>query len=44
MREIFTYGSAGRAPGDRCLYPELGNSVKTKNMLDYTEIYLHISC
>ena len=23
MREIFTYGSVGRAPGDRCLYPEV---------------------
>jgi hypothetical protein len=22
MREIFKYGSVGRAPGDRCLYPE----------------------
>jgi len=22
MREIFTYGSVGRAPGDRCLYAE----------------------
>jgi len=22
MREIFTYGSVGRAPGDRCLYPD----------------------
>jgi len=22
MRENFTYGSVGRAPGDRCLYPE----------------------
>ncbi len=28
MREIFTYGSVGRAPGNRCLYPEVGNSVK----------------
>ena len=23
MREIFTSGSVGRAPGNRCLYPEL---------------------
>ena len=23
MREIFTYGSVGRAPGNRCLYPEI---------------------
>ena len=22
MRESFTYGSVGRAPGNRCLYPE----------------------
>jgi len=22
MRENFTYGSVGRAPGNRCLYPE----------------------
>ena len=22
MREIFKYGSVGRAPGNRCLYPE----------------------
>ncbi len=26
MREIFTYGSVGRAPGNRCFYPELGQS------------------
>jgi len=24
MREIFTYGSVGGAPGNRCFYPELG--------------------
>jgi len=24
MREIFTSGSVGRAPGNRCLYPEQG--------------------
>lgn len=24
MREIFTYGSVGRASGNRCLYPEEG--------------------
>ena len=24
MRESFTYGSVGRAPGNRCLYPEPG--------------------
>jgi hypothetical protein len=23
MREIFTYGSVGGAPGNRCFYPEL---------------------
>jgi hypothetical protein len=23
MREIFTSGSVGRAPGNRCLYPEV---------------------
>ena len=23
MRESFTYGSVGRAPGNRCLYPEI---------------------
>jgi hypothetical protein len=23
MREIFTSGSVGRAPGNRCLYPEI---------------------
>ena len=30
MREIFMYGSVGRAPGDRCLYPEItmGNIVR----------------
>ncbi len=26
MREIFTSGSVGRAPGDRCFYPELGQA------------------
>ena len=25
MREIFTSGSVGRAPGNRCLYPEADN-------------------
>jgi hypothetical protein len=25
MREIFTSGSVGNAPGNRCLYPELGS-------------------
>ena len=25
MRESFTYGSVGRAPGNRCLYPEPDN-------------------
>jgi hypothetical protein len=24
MREIFTYGSVGGAPGNRCFYPEEG--------------------
>ena len=24
MREIFTYGTVGRAPGNRCLFPEAG--------------------
>jgi hypothetical protein len=24
MREIFTYGSVGGAPGNRCFYPEIG--------------------
>jgi len=24
MRESFTYGSVGGAPGNRCFYPELG--------------------
>ena len=24
MREIFTYGSVGRAPGNWCFYPEIG--------------------
>ena len=23
MREIFTYGSVGGAPGNRCFYPEV---------------------
>jgi len=23
MREIFTYGSVGGAPGNRCFYPEI---------------------
>ena len=27
MREIFTYGSVGRAPGNRCLYPEDGQAI-----------------
>jgi hypothetical protein len=26
MREIFTYGTVGRAPGNRCLYPEDGRA------------------
>jgi hypothetical protein len=28
MREIFTSGSVGRAPGNRCLYPELRDFLK----------------
>jgi len=24
MREIFTYGSVGGAPGNRCFYPDIG--------------------
>jgi hypothetical protein len=27
MREIFTYGSVGGAPGNRCFYPEQGCAV-----------------
>ncbi len=41
MRESFTYGSVGRAPGNRCLYPELDGvllrstpQVKAKELLD----------
>jgi hypothetical protein len=30
MREIFTYGSVGGAPGNRCFYPELLAYVKTE--------------
>ncbi len=26
MREIFTYGSVGGAPGNRCIYPEGGRA------------------
>ena len=28
MREIFTYGSVGRAPGNWCLYPECNSQVR----------------
>jgi len=28
MREIFTSGSVGRAPGNRCLYPEVGQRTR----------------
>ena len=28
MREIFRSGSVGRAPGNRCLYPETSTSIK----------------
>jgi hypothetical protein len=27
MSELFTYGSVGRAPGNRCLYPEVGRAL-----------------
>jgi hypothetical protein len=27
MREIFTSGTVGRAPGNRCLYPEDGRGM-----------------
>ena len=28
MRETFTSGSVGRAPGNRCSYPELGHAMR----------------
>ena len=28
MREIFTSGSVGGAPGNRCFYPELGREFR----------------
>jgi len=31
MRESFTYGSVGRAPGNRCLYPEPDHRNNGKN-------------
>ena len=30
MREIFTYGSVGRAPGNMCLYPEGGPGISRR--------------
>ena len=29
MREIFTYGSVGGAPGNRCFYPEEGPGLQS---------------
>ena len=43
MREIFTYGSVGRAPGDRCLYPEQGILQKPK-YIGLQGSLLHINC
>jgi len=35
MREIFTYGSVGRAPGNRCLYPEGDNKGRAATVLPW---------
>jgi hypothetical protein len=35
MREIFTYGEVGRAPGNRCLYPEQRTG-KTMRLLAFS--------
>ncbi len=34
MREIFTYGSVGGAPGNRCFYPELDR--KRPRLLEFS--------
>ena len=30
LRKIFTYGSVGRAPGNRCFYPEADSTKRKK--------------
>ena len=32
MREIFTYGSVGGAPGNRCFYPEMCYKLKPQDL------------
>ena len=33
MREIFTYGSVGRAPGNRCLYLEKCEVISARTLM-----------
>jgi hypothetical protein len=40
MRETFTSGSVGRAPGNRCLYPEGGHDAETCLVLTATFTFL----
>ena len=36
MREIFKSGSVGRAPGNRCFYPEPGRNRPPSRLIQYT--------
>ena len=36
MRETFTYGEVGRAPGNRCLYPEADS--QGRGIFDYAKL------
>ncbi len=48
MREIFTSGSVGRAPGNRCLYPDVGpgrigaifESIRWFNRLPFLKVFV----
>ena len=42
MREIFTYGSVGRAPGNRCLYPE-ADAKKPRALSLYHSFYSELT-
>lgn len=42
MRESFTYGSVGRAPGNRCLYPEA--DAKTARLISSVKRIGEILC
>jgi len=35
MSKLLTYGSVGGAPGNRCIYPEIGDAAKYQKILTF---------